>query len=408
MRPDVAAGPAGPPERRYDLDWLRVSVFLLLILYHVGMFFVPWSWHIKNPEPAGAWLQVPMFLVSQWRLSLLFLVSGAAVHFALRRRSRGQFIRERFTRLFIPLVFGMLVVVPPQVYYERLTQGATYTSYLAFLPDAFTGGPYPEGNVSWHHLWFVAYALVFALAALPLFQWFRCDRGRRLVDGWAAWLQRPGRVFALALPVAASEVSLRPSWPSTHALVGDWANLASYFLIFVCGFILYSRPAFGQAIERQRRVALVLGVVATAGLVAVWQAGHITGAGYSAGYLSWVAAKAFNTWFWLIALVGYARRYLNVRSEALRHANEAVYPFYILHQTVIIVIAYHLTEWTVAVPLKFAVISVGTLASTTALYLLIRATPVTRALFGMKPRRVRNAAIPVAASVVAREIRAWR
>jgi glucans biosynthesis protein C len=406
MCPDRAAGPAGPPERRYDLDWLRVSVFLLLILYHVGMFFVPWDWHIKNPEPAGAWLQVPMFVVSQWRLSLLFLVSGAAVHFALRRRSRRQFIRERFTRLLIPLIFGMLVVVPPQVYYERLTQGAAYTSYLAFLPDAFTGGPYPEGNVSWHHLWFVAYALLFALAALPLFHWLRSDRGRRLVDGWAVWLQRPGRVFLLALPVVASEVVLRPAWPSTHALIGDWANLASYFIIFVSGYVLFSRAAFGEAIERQRRVALVLGALAATGLVAVWQAGHVTAAGYSAGYAAWVAAKALNTWFWLVALVGYARRYLNVRSGALRHANEAVYPFYILHQTVIIVIAYHLTEWTVAVPLKFVVISVGTLLVTTSLYLVLRIHPVTRVLFGMKTPPARATGVLVAAPAVAREIRA--
>lgn len=404
MGPDPAAVPTAPPERRYDLDWLRVSVFLLLILYHVGMFFVPWRWHIKNPEPAGAWLQVPMFVVSQWRLSLLFLVSGAAVHFALGRRSRRQFVRERFTRLFIPLVFGMLVVVPPQVYYERLTQRVAYTSYLAFLPDAFTGGPYPEGNVSWHHLWFVAYALVFALVALPLFLWFRSERGRRLVDRWAAWLQRPGRVFLLALPVAASEVALRPSWPSTHALIGDWANLASCFVIFVWGFILYSRPAFGEAIERQRRVALALGVVAATGLVVVWQAGH-TGSGYTAGHLGWLAAKAFNTWFWVMALAGYARRYLNVRSDVLRHANEAVYPFYILHQTVIVGLAYHLTGWDVAVPLKFVAISAGTLTLTTALYLLVRTTSVTRMLFGMKPRPAPAPGVPVAAPMVAREIR---
>jgi glucans biosynthesis protein C len=396
MRPDPGAGPAGPPERRYDLDWLRVSVFLLLILYHVGMFFVLWSWHIKNPESAGAWLQVPMFVISQWRLSLLFLISGAAVHFALGRRSRGQFVRERFTRLFIPLVFGMFVIVPPQVYYERLTQGAAYASYIAFLPDAFAGGPYPRGNVSWHHLWFVAYALVFSLAALPLLQWFRSEQGCRLVDGWAVWLQRPGRVFILALPVAASEVVLRPSWPSTHALIGDWANLAAYFVVFVSGFVLYSRPAFGEAIERQRRVALALGAVAATGLIVVWQTGGTPAAGIE--HLGWVAAKAFNTWFWLIAIVGYARRYLNVRSEALRYANEAVYPFYILHQTVIIGLAYHLTAWHAAVPLKFAVISVGTLALTTALYLLVRATPITRVLFGMKLRPNPASEIPVAAT----------
>jgi glucans biosynthesis protein C len=404
MRSDDGCAPAPRTERRYDLDWLRVSVFLLLILYHVGMFFVPWSWHIKNPEPAGAWLQVPMFLVSQWRLSLLFLVSGAAVHFALGRRSRAEFVRERFTRLFIPLAFGMLVVVPPQVYYERLTEGMGYANYLAFLPDAYGGGPYPEGNVSWHHLWFVVYVLVFALVALPLFQALRSTTGRRWVDGTVGWLQRPGRIFLLAVPVVASEVVLRPSWPSTHALIGDWANLVSYFIIFVYGHVLYSRAGFGAAIERQRRIALALSVLAAAVLVLVWQAGHAPGRGDAVAYLWWVGARAFNTWFWLVAVVGYARRYLNVGSAALRHANEAVYPFYILHQTVIIAIAYHLIDWDAAVPLKFVAISVGTLAVTTALYLVLRLHPVTRILFGMKTR---PAPVSVAGPERVGEIRSW-
>jgi glucans biosynthesis protein C len=391
-------------ERRYDLDWLRVAVFLLLILYHVGMFFVPWSWHIKNPEPAGPLLQVPMFFVSQWRLALLFLVSGAAVHFALRRRSRTAFVRERVHRLLVPLVFGMLVVVPPQVYFERLTEGAAYASYVAYLPDAFAGGPYPRGNVSWHHLWFVAYVFSFAVLALPIFHALRSERGRRFVGECARLVQRPGRIFLLALPIVASEIALRPAWPSTHALIGDWANLVSYFLVFVAGYVLYSAPAFGEAIERQRRSALLLGVIMAATLITVWQTGRIPVAGYHADYLCWIAARTFNTWFWLVALMGYARRHLNVRNAALGHANEAVYPFYILHQTVIIAIAYHLIDWDAGVPLKFATITAGTLLVTAALYLVIRTHPVTRLLFGMRGRRP---AVVIAQPSVEREIRSW-
>jgi glucans biosynthesis protein C len=428
------AGPAGGDERRYDLDWLRVSVFLLLILYHVGMFFVPWGWHIKNPEPAGQWLMVPMFFVSQWRLALLFLVSGAAAHFALRRRTAVEFARERVTRLLVPLVFGMLVVVPPQVYYERLTQGAAYSSYLAHLPYAFRGGPYPAGNVSWHHLWFVAYALVFALAALPLFRVLRTERGRRWLETGAAWLGRPRRIFLLALPVTASEMALRASWPTTHTLVGDWANLSTYFILFVYGHVLYAVPALGEALERERRTALALGVAASGGLILVWQAGLIPAPGYAAPFLGWLAAKSLNTCFWLVALTGYARRRLHRPSPVLRHANEAVYPYYILHQTVIVAIAYHLMDWDAAVSLKFLVIAAATLAVTTALYLVLRLHPLTRVLFGMKPSPARPArpashlattspasprpvappaptarpAAPVAGDPDAGEIRAWR
>jgi glucans biosynthesis protein C len=400
---DNAGAKRIPAERRHDLDWLRVSAFLVLILYHVGMFFVPWSWHVKNPDPAGRWLTVPMYFVSQWRLSLLFLVSGAAAHFALRRRTGGAFVRERIVRLLVPLVFGMLVVVPPQVYYERQAGGAAYASYLAYLPDAFAGGPYPAGNVSWHHLWFVAYALVFALSALPLFLALRSERGRRGAAAWGGWLSRPGRIFLLAMPVVASETALRPAWPGTNALVHDWANLCTYFIIFVYGYLLHSTPGLGAAVERERRRALALGVVASIVLVLVWQAGIVPGRGYTGPYAAWLAGKAANTCCWLLALMGYARRFLNVPSPLLGHANEAVYPYYILHQTVIVAAGYHLTGWDAAVPLKFVVLAAATLLVTTALYLLVRLHPVTRVLFGMKPQP----APVVAGAVGTGEIRAW-
>ena len=373
-------------ERRHDLDWLRASVFLILILYHVGMFFVPWDWHVKNPEPAGAAFQIPMFVVSEWRLWLLFLVSGAAVRFSLRRRTRAGFARERLGRLLVPLLFGMLVVVPPQVYYERLTEGAAYASYLAFLPDMFAGGPYPEGNLSWHHLWFVLYALAFALLALPLLHWLRTEHGRPILERFTAWLEPPGRIFLLALPIVVSEMALRPGWPSTHTFIGDWANVCSYLIVFLYGYVLYAADGPGAAAQRDRRLALVLAILAASILVLARQTGAVPPAGYEAGYLAWTGLRALNTWFWIVAIIGYARRYLNVPSRALRHANEAVYPFYILHQTVIVAIAFHLIDWEASIPVKFTVITAGTLLGTTALYLVIRLHPVSRVLFGMRTR----------------------
>src|SRR6056297_268269 len=97
--------------RRYDLDWLRVLVFGLLIFYHAGMFFVPWEWHLKNNQLSDG-LQWPMLFVNQWRLPILFIISGMGTAFAFRKRSRGQFIIERSKRLLVPLIAGIILVVP--------------------------------------------------------------------------------------------------------------------------------------------------------------------------------------------------------------------------------------------------------------------------------------------------------
>src|ERR1700755_1965023 len=101
------------PMRRVDLDWVRIGAFGLLILYHVGMFYAPWGWHIKSAQPVAA-LEPLMLVLNPWRLALLFLVSGVATRFMLRKSAAGTLIRARSLRLLIPLVFGMFVVVPPQ------------------------------------------------------------------------------------------------------------------------------------------------------------------------------------------------------------------------------------------------------------------------------------------------------
>jgi glucans biosynthesis protein C len=388
----VPATPSVPQAaRRYDLDSLRVSAFLILVFYHTGMFFVPWGWHIKNPVPSTGAMEVAMWIVAQWRLPLLFLVSGAAVRLALGRRTTGQFVRERFTRLLLPLAFGMLVVVPPQVYFERLDQGAAYASYLAFLPDAFRG-VYPEGNLSWHHLWFVAYVFVYALVALPLFRYLRSPAGSRLTAGIADRFAGRAGLLLLGAPVVFTEMLLRPVWPSTHNLLADWANLVGSLLVFVFGYVLYGEERLGAAVERERRTWGVLALLGASVLVVLWRWGVAPEVvGHSAEALVWVGARALNTWVWLLALVGYSRRYLNRPSPALARANEAVYPVYILHQTVIVALGFWLMDWDVAVAAKFVVISGATLLICVGMYLVIRTNPVTRVLFGMKARPVASA-----------------
>src|SRR5262245_12289406 len=170
--------------RRADLDWLRVLAFGLLILYHAGMAWSGWSWHVTSSDSI-AWLREGMRFLNRWRMPLLFLVSGAAVMLALGSRPAGPFVRDRLRRLLLPLAFGMIVLVPPQVYLERLYRGQFDGSFLDWLPQAFHG-VYPAGNLSWHHLWFLAYVLVLTLALVrPV--WFL-----RPLFGLKAATARPG------------------------------------------------------------------------------------------------------------------------------------------------------------------------------------------------------------------------
>ena len=162
-------------DRRHDLDWIRVGAFFLLILYHTGMFYVPWDWHVKTPHPVEA-LEPLMQLTNPWRLTLLFLVSGAATRFMADRTSVGRLTTSRIARLLPPLLFAMFVIVPPQSYYEiveavaaRPDAGLVADPYGAFwLKYVTASGNWCDGDdclitPTWNHMWFVAYLLVYSL-----------------------------------------------------------------------------------------------------------------------------------------------------------------------------------------------------------------------------------------------------
>lgn len=389
--PTQINSPSTHSSRRYDLDWLRVIAFSLLILYHTGMFFVSWGWHIKN-NVSAEWMELPMMWINRWRMPLLFLISGMSIQFLLHkfgsrasihtqpRQIYGVFVEDRLKRLGIPLLFGMLVVVPPQIYFERLSQGASF-SYWEFWATVFQFQPYPEGNFSWHHLWYLPYILVYSLLGIPLWHWLKTERGKKFTAYLAQKAQHPLWLF---FPVvlwhwAANFVI---DFPTTHNFIWDWENHFHSFSLFIMGFLIGTQEGFRRAIRHWSKaamgLALSLGLILTFGF---WLPDYTMSAGLEAAY------EFLNTaysWSALVAIFGYADRYLNRPSAALSYANRAVYPFYILHQTVIICLAYPLTNWTLAPAAKFLLLVTGTFCICWVLYEgLIRRWKVTQLLFGM-------------------------
>ncbi len=355
---------------RYEfLDWLRVLAILLLLFFHTGMLFVGWGWHITNAETIPA-LVLPMDLAHRLRMPLLFVIAGAGMWFALRRRSGGELIRERTLRLLVPVIFGMFVIVPPQVYIERIAHGDWHGGYLAFLTErVFQFVPYPAGNFSWHHLWFIVYLFAYVLLLTPLLLWWR----KRPAPRPGLWL------YALALPLAINEALLKPLFPESHNLISDWYIFIHYLLLTVYGFLLASMPGAWDWLAEKRRVSLAAGL-ATLGGVALLEAGIVARDTPADA----VIAILF-TWFWLLVFIGYGRRHLGFENRLLRWARDASYPIYILHQTVIIVIAWFVIRqpwqpWT-----KYGVVLGATLLVCVVMYefLLRRFAPL-RLAFGIK------------------------
>jgi len=372
-------------ERHYGLDWLRIGAFGLLILYHVGMVFVPWGFHIKLQ--VADWVAVPMLATNPWRLALLFVVSGYASRALFARGGgAGGFAQNRSMRLLVPLLFGMILVIPPQPWVELVTSHAYPHGFAQFwLNDYFRFGKLDGIDLpTWQHLWFVVYLWVYTMlltlvvAATP-----KRARGaaQRLFD----------RVFAtpalFVIPTIWAllvNTILFPGARETHALFGDWVAHASYLPMFLFGFALAASPATRAMFARWWRPALAMAALCYAIVVAIelrWPGATIAPPPYGRIFS---AARGVQGWMTIAALIGIAETFWNRDHRWRPMLTEAVFPFYIIHQTVIVVVAYWLLTAGLPMAANFAILVAATIFGCWGFYLGGRSVPWLRPLIGLR------------------------
>ena len=376
-------------ERRYDLDWLRFIAIVILLFFHTGMWFNTWGWHVKNSETTVSF-QYWMIWSHYFRMPLLLFISGAGTFMALGKRTPGQFRVERFKRLFIPLIFGMLVVVPPQIYYERIGQ---YQSYWDFYKTVFEFKPYPGGSFSWHHLWFILYLFVYSLLAIPLLKFLRSGQAENFKNKLYSFLGTPVKILLVpSLIILGSQILLRPYFPEeTHDLANDWAYFVFYFLFFQMGIICYSIPKLWSVIGANRRYLLLTMFISVIPFyICYFHFRDLIALPWPDDTVETIfdVIAIFVSWFTVITIVAYGQHYLNKPHPWLSKISEGLYPFYILHQTVIIVIGYYVCQLDWSISAKYWSVSFLTLVSCVGFYLLlIRPFNVMRLLFGMKKKQ---------------------
>ena len=399
--------------RLYFLDWVRIVAFFLLILYHVGMYYVSWDWHVKSPH-AGSAIEPLMLLSSPWRLGLLFLVSGVASAFMLEKLRALAFVRQRSARLLLPLVFGMFVIVPPQAYLEVVEKVAYAGSYGDFMAlylrayDGFCRGTDCLDLPTWNHLWFVAYLwtytlLLAAIAAALGPRMARCSAAlARLLTGW--------KLIVLPLAVlAVARMLLLTRFPSTHGLTDDWYNHANYFTLFLLGALLAGQAPFWREVAAQRFVALGTALACWAALVVYFSLPEQLVAHDripDAVRMAQRAVFALCQWSAIVAVCGFGHRHLQFDSAKRRYLTQAVFPVYIVHQTLIVVFAHALKPVGLAPVTEALVLVVGTVTASFGCFEAVRRIPLLRACFGIAKAGVPPAAATSRTSAYGRQDRA--
>ncbi len=374
--------------RRYDLDWLRVVVFGLLIFYHVGMLYVAdWGYHYKS-QHQSEWLQSLMILVNQWRLPLLFLISGIAIRFFLHKVTLTRFIALRTLRLWVPLLFGIWVIVPPQLYVEMLSKGdlpdiSYWQFYRAFFDlshpyfNNYQSGIFPHVDVN--HLWYIRELWYFSMYLLVAY-------GVCSVLKLMRFFYHPFRQWSLLNLT----LLLILSMTCLHFLIfptdSEGIRKAQGFAFLCWGFLIGWETRFWEQVSAYRRRLLLLAVGGFVVLIVYYYTlyNYRPAPPKDLRHFLEQLLVYLNRWAWILMLLGYGRHYLNRNHRWLSYLNQAVYPYYILHQTLIIVSAYLLSQYPLGPVLEPIAVIFITFSGCALGYELIRRSAVLRLLFGLK------------------------
>ncbi len=376
--------------RRYDIDALRIFAFTLLILYHVSMLYaLGEDWHVKSAYQTDA-LHIPRLLVNQWRMSLLFVISGLAVSFVWQRYSAGRFALRRTRQLLVPLIFGMAFVVAPQCYYQALSNGVIEPGFLRFMGQYLTFQDFPgeawagEEQIvwTWNHLWYLPYLLFYTLALIPL---------AKLLDGPLApfkrWFRSLRGVWIVAVPLVPLMLYgnfIFPRFPYiSNALLDDWYAHAMYFTFFLIGYLIGRDEGFWAELARLRKVTLAAAVTVFVLFLLrnEYQPDEVP---FLVDQIS-LAITYANRWLWIVTVFGWGHYLLNRPMKWLPYATEAIFSWYILHQTLTVVLGYELGQRQLGPILEPLLVIVGTFGGCYLIHeFIIRRSRTLRPLFGLK------------------------
>ena len=388
-------------ERRYDIDWLRVLVMLSVFFFHCARFFGGGAWHLNNAKVSIAAL-VFIGWLDMWFMPLFFMLSGVGAWYALESRSNRQYFLERIKRLLIPLyTVGLFVLLPPQFYFDQFSNAGFTGTFWESLSLYFrrVGHFYidsPDGLLPLPfsgHLWFLKYLFMISLLALPFLRYLHTQRGLSFIDKLAAWCDLRSGIFICLIPVMLIRIALRSIFRGEHT----WADFFEYMAFFLIGYILPANTHFTENIKKYGWICLIVGLACFGGegsLIRGFGYNYPGGEHFTSTFVLFEIVMSIGRWSWIIFVLSLGAKHLNFNNKALSYGNEAVLPFYIFHQTIILCVGWFVIPLNMSILLKFLIIAVTSFALIMVMYeLLVRRFNTVRFCFGMRPLKKPSATL---------------
>ena len=377
-------------ERRYDIDWLRATVLSAVFLFHCSCPFRSSPWILNNAERSPV-ADVFGYWLSMWFMPLFFLLSGVGSRYALQSVSSGQYISERIKRLVLPLyTTGLYLLLPISSYFWIVNNADYHGTFWEMFPGYFSGmglfsiaRPGDLLHVPFHgHLWFLQFLFLISLVTLPLMRYLRSEQGLRRIDFMAESGRRGGGIFLFLIPLLLVRVGLQNLFPEWHS----WADFFEYSVFFLFGYILPADIRFTESIKKHGPICLLLGLV---GYVGANFYSLILGLGepFSLKFMLYHTMYGIGRWSWIVFFLSLGAKYLNENKKVLAYSNEAVLPFYILHEPIILCVGWQILPMSMGILPKYLIIASVSFVLIMLLYeFIVRRFIVMRFFFGMRIR----------------------
>ena len=364
-------------QRRYDLDWLRVLGILFVFIYHSTRFYNVEEWKVKNIVWYPS-VEVWNVFATPFMMPLMFAISGASLFYAMGKGGFGKFLKDKVLRLLVPLVVCVFTHASLQEYLNDKTHGLFAGNYFQFLPQYFR-----LDRIEWtgEHLWYLLFLFLFTIILYPLMSWLK-GKGRGFLTKLGGVIAKTGVLYTLMLPPLLLFVLLGPDSPWMEDN-GGYPYIV-YLWILLLGFLVVSGERVQEKIRQLRWVSLSVGLVMVISFCILYTLADKDT--ISPGLVLAIVMRVFGGWICVLGFMGLAMQYLTAGSSRLGYANEAVLPFYIFHQTVLLAAGYFVLQWGLPDVLEWMVIVAISFVIIMALYeYAVRRFNVMRFLFGMKP-----------------------
>lgn len=320
--------------RRHDIDALRVFSFGTVIIYHTSLLFGTSDWLLKSHERSRL-MDLIAIGSHPWRMSLLFFISGLVTASLLNRKSVEEIRRSRARHLLLPFLFGIVFIVPPQIYFAALTHlpGMSYWDFLK---------AYVAHGIRFEHLWFLLYLWVYVCLWSLALPWLM-KRLPNLPSAFASSLKGAGLFLLPVAFLAALRIFLYPVFGESLNVINDFYSHALYFSMFMAGSLLVNQPQFWSEIDRQRWVSLGLAVASLLAIVTIALVLPREQRPDVLVVLMRVIRSLFQ-WCTIITLLAFAGRIASRPSRVIAYLNKSMMTYYVMHQTVIVIAAYYFIQ----------------------------------------------------------------